>query len=92
VARWGTVLFGCVAKNDSDPLARDLRRNRHNNTNLERFKSLWAETIRRDFVDHDAQLAASSYLRGALTQPMRANASKIIRSVIILTGLYRLTK
>ena len=67
-------------------------RNRHNNTNLERFKSLWAETIRRDFVDHDAQLAASSYLRGALTQPMRANASKIIRSLVILTGLSRLTK
>jgi O-antigen biosynthesis protein len=66
-------------------------RKNHNNTNLARFKSLWADTLRRDFVPRDARRAALSYLRGSLAQPLRINASKFFRSLLVLSGLSRLT-
>ena len=65
-------------------------RKNHNNTNLARFKSLWADTLRRDFVARDARLAARSYLRGALAQPLRINGPKFSRSLLVLAGLSRL--
>ncbi|MEY4489456.1 MAG: hypothetical protein RIQ79_1964 [Verrucomicrobiota bacterium] len=61
----------------------------HNDTNLARFKSLWADTLRRDFVPRDARLAARSYVRSAFEQPSRTNASKLIRSLLVLAGLSR---
>lgn len=64
----------------------------HNNTNLTRLKSLWAATLRRDFVPRDARLAARSYLRGALAQPRRINAPKLLRSLLVLAGLPRLAR
>jgi GT2 family glycosyltransferase len=67
-------------------------RRTHNNTNLTRLKSLWADTLRRDFVPRDARLAARSYLRGALAQPLRTNAPKLLRSLLVLAGLPRLAR
>lgn len=64
-------------------------RKNHNGANLARFKSLWADTLRRDFVPRDARLAARSYLRGALAQPRRTNAPKFFRSLLVLAGLSR---
>lgn len=65
-------------------------RKKHNNANLERFKSIWTDTLRRDFVPADARLAARSYLRGALAQPARVNGPKFFRSLLVLAGLPRL--
>ncbi len=67
-------------------------RRTHNNTNLARLKSLWAGTLRRDFVPRDSRLAARSYLRGALAQPRRINAPKLLRSLLVLAGLPRLAR
>lgn len=70
-------LRGSVARSKKD----------HNNTNLAHFKSLWADTLRRDFVPRDARLAAHSYVRGALAQPRRINTPKLFRSLLVLAGL-----
>ncbi len=62
-------------------------RKKHNNTNLIRLKTIWADTISRDFVPGDARMAARSYLRGACARPTKINFSKFCRSVGILLGL-----
>lgn len=67
-------------------------RRAHNNPNLARLKSLWADTLRRDFVPRDGRLAARSYLRGAFAQPLRVNGPKLLRSLLVLAGLPRLAR
>jgi GT2 family glycosyltransferase len=67
------------------------RRDR-NDANLTRIKSLWADTLRRDFVPRDARPAARSYVLGALAQPLRVNTPKLLRSLLVLAGLPRLAR
>jgi len=64
-------------------------RKTHNDANLVRLKSIWAETIARELVPGDAPAAARSYLRGALARPAKVNAGKLLRSLRIVLGLGR---
>ena len=67
-------------------------RRTHNDRNLARLKSIWGDTLRRDFVPRDARLAALGYLRGACAQPLRTNAPKLFRSLLVIAGLPALAR
>ena len=64
-------------------------RNSRNTDNLARLKATHGDYLRRTLVPRDARLAARSYVRGALAQPLRINAPKLFRSLLVLSGLSR---
>ena len=61
-------------------------RKRFNDVNLERLKSIWGDTIRREFVEKDARLFAKTYLRKTLVYPWKSNLGKTCACLRILAG------
>ena len=61
-------------------------RKRFNDVNLERFKAVWGDTIRREFVASDARLFAKTYLRKTLVYPWKSNLGKTWACLMILAG------
>jgi len=60
-----------------------------NDVNLARFKALWGDYIREQFVAKDARLFARTYLRKTLVYPWKSNLGKTWACVGILAGWRR---
>lgn len=62
-------------------------RKKFNDVNLERFKKIWSDYIRVNFVEADAKLFARTYLRKTLVYPWKSNLGKTWACVKILAGI-----
>jgi GT2 family glycosyltransferase len=61
-------------------------RKRFNDVNLERFRAIWGDTIRREFIEKDARLFARTYLRKTVVYPWKSNLGKTWACLRILAG------
>lgn len=61
-------------------------RKKFNDVNLERFKSIWGDYIRENFVKKDNSLFAKTYLRKTLVYPWKSNLGKTLACLRILFG------
>jgi O-antigen biosynthesis protein len=62
-------------------------RKKFNDKNLERFKTIWGDYIRSNFIETDARVFAVTYLRKTLVYPWKSNLGKTWACLLILAGL-----